>query len=125
VIHVRNNGGPEDPDFPGTPGWELATEVLAGEQVVDKHETDSFAGTQLAELMPAGAEIVLVGMQSEYCIRDTALAARQRGYSVSVVRGAHATYDDERTAAETKQAVEQELEGAGVLVLDATDVRFF
>ena len=23
VIHVRNNGDDDDPDAPGTPGWEL------------------------------------------------------------------------------------------------------
>jgi nicotinamidase-related amidase len=63
-------------------------------------------------------------MQSEHCIRDTALAARQFGHSVSLVRGAHATYDDECSAAEITRNVEQELERAGVAVVDVADVRF-
>ncbi len=124
VIHVRNNGGPDDPDAPGAPGWELATEVLGGEQIVDKHEANSFAGTVLADLIPTPAEVVVVGMQSEYCVRDTALAATRCGHSVSLVRGAHATYDDERSAAEITRNVEQELERAGVAVVDVADVRF-
>jgi nicotinamidase-related amidase len=124
VVHVRNNGGPDDPDAPGTTGWELATEVLEGEHIVDKHESNSFAGTRLAELVPAGADVVLAGMQSEYCIRETGLGARQLGYSVSLVRGAHATYDDELPAYETSRTVERELEAAGVSVVDPASVTF-
>ncbi len=124
VIHVRNNGGPEDPDAPGATGWELATDVLPGEHVVDKHEANAFSGTQLAELLPPAGEIVLVGMQSEYCVRDTALAARRLGWSASLVRGGHATYDDELSASATSRTVEQELQAAGVSVIDAAGVTF-
>jgi hypothetical protein len=74
VVHVRNDGGPGAPDARGTTGWELIQEVREGEHVVDKDEPDSFAGTPLADLIPTPADLVLVGMQSEYCIRATSLA---------------------------------------------------
>ena len=36
VVHVRNNGGEDDPDAPGTTGWELIHDVAGHETVVDK-----------------------------------------------------------------------------------------
>jgi nicotinamidase-related amidase len=124
VIHIRNNGGPDDPDAPGTPGWELVHDVAAGEHVIDKDECDAFAGTRLAELVPASATLVVAGMQSEFCIRETALSALRRGYQVIVVRGAHATYDGEIPARDTSAAVEAELAEAGASVLGPAGLPF-
>lgn len=117
VIHIRNNGGPDEPDAPGTPGWELVHEVAPGEQVIDKAECDAFAGTRLSELVPASATVVVAGMQSAFCVRETALSALRRGYPVILVRGAHATYDGEIPARDTSDAVEAELGEAGVSVI--------
>jgi nicotinamidase-related amidase len=124
VIHIRNNGGPGDPDEPGTPGWEAVHRVAPGEHVVDKRECDPFAGTGLSDLMPAAAAVVVAGMQSEYCVRQTSLAALRRGYPVVLARGAHATYDGTVPARATSQAVEAELGAAGVSVVDPAAVRF-
>ncbi|MGC9667171.1 isochorismatase family protein [Planosporangium sp. 12N6] len=124
VVHVRNNGAEGDPDAPGTRGWELVHEVRAGEWVVDKNEPDSFAGTPLADLVPASSRLVVAGMQSEYCVRETALGALRRGHRVTLARGAHATYDDGQPAAVVAGQVEEELAGAGAAVVDADDVTF-
>jgi nicotinamidase-related amidase len=82
VIHIRNNGGDSDPDAPGTPGWELVHEVVPGEHTVDKNECDAFAGTGLSGLVPEAATVVVAGMQSEFCIRETSLSALRRGHAV-------------------------------------------
>ena len=125
VVHVRNNGGKDDPDAPGTTGWELIHDVAGPETVVDKHTPNSFAGTELGSLLADVREVVIVGMQSEYCVRETSLAALQRGLAVSLVRGAHATYGHgKRTAAEIAAATEDELAQAGARILDAGDVTF-
>lgn len=124
VIHIRNNGGPGDPDQPGTPGWELVHPVRPGEHVVDKRECDSFAGTGLSGLVPEAATVVVAGMQSDYCVRETSLAALRHGYPVVLVRGAHATYDGEAPAQATSQAVEAELGAAGASVVDPAAVSF-
>jgi nicotinamidase-related amidase len=124
VIHIRNNGGPDDPDAPGTPGWELVHDVAAGEHVIDKDECDASAGTRLAELVPASATLVVAGMQSEFCIRETALSALRRGYPVIVVRGAHATYDGDIPARDTSAALEAELAAAGASVLPPAGLPF-
>jgi nicotinamidase-related amidase len=125
VVHVRNNGGHDDPDAPGTTGWELVHEAAGREAVIDKLTPDAFAGTELASLLADAREVVIVGMQSEYCVRETALAALERGLTVVVAQGAHATYGRrERTAAEIAAAVEAELGQAGAQVLDADDITF-
>jgi nicotinamidase-related amidase len=124
VVHIRNNGGAGDPDESGTPGWELTHEVRDGEPVVDKHQADAFAGTPLAELLPASADLVVVGMQSEYCIRATSLSALDRGHRVSVVCGAHATYPDQEPAEKISQQVEEELGAAGAAIVDRAQVTF-
>jgi nicotinamidase-related amidase len=124
VVHIRNNGGADDPDAPGPPGWELVHEVAPGEHVVDKDECDAFAGTGLAALVPEAATVIVAGMQSEFCIRETSLAALRRGHQVVLVCGAHATYDGETPARAASQAIEAKLGTAGVSVIDLADLRF-
>gem|GEM_PF-323619 len=125
VVHIRNCGsGADDPDLPGTPGWELVHEVRPGEAVVDKRSPDAFDGTGLGELLPAPVELAVVGMQSEYCVRETALAALKRGHAVTLVTGAHATYDDARPAVELAREVEAELAAHGVAVRPPSALAF-
>jgi nicotinamidase-related amidase len=119
VVHIRNTGGPGDPDEPGTPGWELIHRPRDGEPVLDKTTADAFASTDLADRIPPGTGVVLIGMQSEFCVRDTALGALGHGYRVTLVRGAHATYD-----AGVAEQVEAELAGAGVDVVEPADLAF-
>ncbi|GLU45809.1 isochorismatase family protein [Nocardiopsis ansamitocini] len=124
VVHVRNNGGPDDPDETGTFGWELVCRPRTGELVVDKTEPDAFSGTPLAGLLPVGASVVIAGMQSEFCVRATARAAMRRGHPVTLVRGAHATYDDAAPAHGISQDVEKELVHEGAALADLDEVRF-
>lgn len=93
IIHVRNDGGSGEPDELGTPGWHLIHKPLPGEQVVDKSKNNAFAGTMLAKLIPEDAEIVVVGLQSDFCVRATCTAAIARGNTVLVIRGSHTTFD--------------------------------
>lgn len=124
VVHVRNNGTDGDPDEPGTDGWQLIHPVLAGELVVDKTTSDSFAGTELGDVVPDGAPIVVIGMQSEYCVRATSLAALARRHPVTVVSGAHATYDDDKPAIDISNDIEDELRAAGATIRSVDDTLF-
>jgi nicotinamidase-related amidase len=125
VVHVRNNGGKDDPDAHGTTGWELVHDAAVNETVIDKRTPDSFAGTELGSLLTDTSDIVVVGMQSEYCVRETSLAAMEQGFAVLLPRGAHATYaSGKRSAAEIAAAVEDELVRAGAQILDADDITF-
>ena len=124
VIHVRNNGSDGDPDEPGTDGWQLIHPVRAGEPVVDKTTPDSFVGTDLADVVPDRAPIVVVGMQSDYCVRATTLAALERNHPVTVVSGAHATYDDDKPAADISNDIEDQLRSAGATIGSVDDKLF-
>jgi len=93
IIHTRNTGDAGEPDEPGEPGWPLVFDPLPGEIVIDKLKNNAFAGTSLGEMINPDAEIVVAGMQSDFCIRDTCSAALRRGNFVLLIRDAHATHD--------------------------------
>jgi len=130
IIHIRNNGEFGETDEPNTKGWELITKPLPHEPVIDKYKNNAFAGTRLGELVPPDAEIIVVGMQSDFCVHETCSAALGRGNVVLLIRSAHATYDRPAiwnggrvtSARDIENEIEAELEEAGVVVLDMKDL---
>ncbi|KIJ62977.1 hypothetical protein HYDPIDRAFT_114122 [Hydnomerulius pinastri MD-312] len=130
IIHVRNSGEAGDPDEPNSPGWQLSLPPLLHEPVLDKKKNNAFAGTMLGELIPTNAEVIVIGMQSDYCVRATCSAALDRGNVVILIKGAHATFDRNEiwnggsvTRAHLIEAeIEAELEEAGVNLLDMKDL---
>ncbi|KAF7375675.1 Streptothricin hydrolase [Mycena sanguinolenta] len=69
IVHVRNTGDFGDVDEPNTPGWQLVHTPLPHEPVIDKRKNNAFAGTKLGELVSPDAEIVIVGLQSDFSVR--------------------------------------------------------
>ncbi|WP_431897490.1 isochorismatase family protein [Nonomuraea sp. bgisy101] len=124
VAWVRNAGGPDDADAPGTPGWELVHRPLDGEPVIDKVLPDAFANTDLGDLLFPASHLVVAGMQSEWCVRETALTALALGHEVTLVSGAHATHDDGRPAHEISREVEQELVSSGARTARVDEITF-
>lgn len=130
IIHIRNNGETSEPDEPNSPGWQLVFSPLLHEYVIDKKKNNAFAGTRLGELIPTNAEVIVVGMQSDYCVRATCSAALGRGNVVILIKGAHATLDCKEiwnggstTPAHVIEAeIEAELEEAGVNTFDMKDL---
>jgi len=130
IVHVRNDGGSGEPDELGTPGWQLIHKPLPGEYVVDKSKNNAFAGTKLAKLIPEDGEVVVVGLQSDFCVRATCSAALSRGNTVLLIRGSHTTFDRLEVlhgggvtpAHKIEREIEAELEEAGVVVLDMKDL---
>lgn len=130
IVHVRNSGDVGEADEPGTDGWQLVHEPLPHEPVVDKLKNNAFANTRLGTYICPEAEIVMVGMQSDFCIRATCNAAIQRGNEVLLIRGAHATYDRLEVwnggtitpASKVEKEVEGQLEEAGAILLDMNDL---
>jgi len=61
--------------------------------------------------------VVIAGLQSEYCIRETALGALARGLEVTLISNGHSTYDSGgRRAPEIRTAVNHEFDGRVALV---------
>ncbi len=93
VVYVRHN---DDELQAGTKGWEIAGEIAtrSGEPIIDKRYRDAFRETDLADVLTrlAADHVVVCGMQTEFCIDATIREAERRGYRVTLVEDAHATY---------------------------------
>ena len=79
----------------GEAAWQFADGLLpvAGEPVVQKQFGDSFADTDLAEILTrlGARHVVVAGAQTDACIRSTVHGAVVRGYDVTLVSDCHTT----------------------------------
>ncbi len=128
IVFVRNCGRAGDPDERGTPGWELhpLLRPADGDLVLDKTTGDTFASTRLRDELKARGigHLVIAGLQSEYCVRETTLGALASGFEVTLVADGHSTYDGGgRSAGQKSAAVNAEFEGR-VKLACAADVCF-
>lgn len=128
IILVRNSGQPGDPDERGIPGWELhpALSPFESDMVLDKTTTDAFASTSLEEdLRVRGiSHLIIAGLQSEFCIRETTLGALARHFAVTLVSDGHSTYDGKScTAFEQSAAINAEFAGR-VTLATANSIHF-
>lgn len=83
----------------GTDGWRLAPPLRAesGDPVVAKSYRDGFADTDLGSVLTGlGVDrLVIVGAQSDFCVRTTMQRAAAEGYDVTLVSDCHTTEDVE------------------------------
>jgi nicotinamidase-related amidase len=84
----------------GSVGWRIVPELSPddAEQLVEKSFGDSFEDTTLESVLAglAVGRLVVVGAQTDACIRSTLHGAFVRGYDTTLVGDAHTTGD--RTA---------------------------
>ena len=124
VVYVRHN----DEGLPmGTPAWEIAEDVgpQSDEPIVEKSHGDAFEETNLSEILASRqvGDLIVCGMQSDFCIDATARGAARRNYRVKVVEDAHATYArDGLSEAEICAQINQQLREAGVDIVPAAKV---
>lgn len=99
VIFVMNDGGEGAIDEAGTPGFEIhpAVEPLGGEILIVKTTPDSFLDTGLQRALEEldVTDLIIAGLQTEYCIDTTCRSAWQLAYEVTLVSDAHSTWDGE------------------------------
>ena len=81
----------------GTADWEYVSELTManGEVVVHKSYNDAFEETTLENELASRkvGKLVVVGAQTEWCIRSTLHGAIARGYDALLVADAHTTND--------------------------------
>lgn len=86
---------PADPLHRGTPGWQLADGLHTepGDLRVHKTTPDAFERTDLApRLRERGIdELVVCGLQTEFCVDTTTRRALALGYPVTLVADGHST----------------------------------
>ena len=82
----------------GSDNWRIVAELTPGdaEPLVEKHYGDSFEDTTLETVLSGlgVGRLVVVGAQSDWCVRSTLHGAFVRGYDVTLVSDAHTTEDE-------------------------------
>lgn len=88
---------------------------------------DTFeSNPELAEQLKAQdiSEVIVFGIQSELCVASTSRGALKAGFKVTLLQGAHATYDQApKSAADIEEEVEQALRQEGVDVIPWDDAQ--
>src|SRR5262245_50295553 len=81
----------------GSDGWRIVPELSpdAGEPLIEKNYGDSFEDTALESVLAdlGVGRLVVVGAQTDACIRSTLHGAFARGYDATLVSDAHTTED--------------------------------
>ncbi len=82
---------------PSSPNWNIALELTPdpSEPLIHKRYGDAFEDTPLESILSRlrVGRLILVGAQSDACIRCTLHGAFTRGYDVTLVTDAHTTED--------------------------------
>jgi len=81
----------------GSEAWRIVPELAPGdaEPLVEKHYGDSFEDTTLETVLSelGVGRLVVVGAQTDECVRSTIHGAFVRGYDTTLVGDAHTTED--------------------------------
>ncbi|MDF2942694.1 MAG: nicotinamidase-like amidase [Herbinix sp.] len=98
VVYVRHDGGVGGDLEINTKGWQIYHEIApeSGEMIFDKKYCSSFLKTGLKEYIDNKEikTIILVGMQTEYCIDTTCKTAFEHGYKVIIPKETNTTFDN-------------------------------
>jgi nicotinamidase-related amidase len=98
VIYVRHDDGVGTEFEVGSDTWQIheTVEPQSGEKIVDKQFNSAFHKTDLQMyLSEAGVDtIMLVGMQTEYCIDATLRSAFDLNYKVLIPEQTNTSFDN-------------------------------
>lgn len=99
VIYVRHDDGEGTELEKGTYGWQIYGAIApnASEVIFDKQFNSAFHKTGLREYLESKGidTIILVGLQTEYCIDATCKSAFDCGYKVIIPEETNSTFDNE------------------------------
>jgi len=98
VIYVQHDGVKEDNLEPFSDGWDVHKSIYpkAGEKIIRKTYNSAFKDTELEEYLKSKniETLILVGMQTEYCIDTTCRVAFDKGYKLIMPEETNTTYDN-------------------------------
>jgi len=103
IVFIQHCDGAGDVFEEGSPHWELH-EALAprpGDEILKKYASSAFEGTNLGARLERidVNELVLCGLQSEFCISNTATSALAKGFSVLIAQDGHCTWPSKTESA--------------------------
>ncbi|MCM3783366.1 cysteine hydrolase [Neobacillus mesonae] len=98
VVYIQHTSQVDDEYSEGLPTWHIHPSVapLPSETIVRKATWDAFYQTELEDkLNELGiTKLVIVGMQTEFCLDTTSRSAYSHGYHENIlISDAHSTFD--------------------------------
>jgi len=104
VVYVRHDDGVGSTLERNTDGWQIVNKVRPcdDEKIFEKQYNSAFYKTNLKAYLDSKhiENIVLVGLQTEYCIDATCKSAFENGYNVIIPEGTNTTFDNEYLSGE-------------------------
>lgn len=104
VIFVRHDDGAGTSMTKGLDGFEIYEGFApkGDEKIFDKRVNSPFKNTGLAEYLSSKneTEIIVAGLQTDYCIDAAVKCGFERGYKIIVPRYANTTFDNGYMSAE-------------------------
>ena len=98
VIFFRHDAGPGSGFSAGDPDFEIDGRALPakGEKVFDKTINSCFGNEEFTAYMNSleDKRIMIVGLQTNWCIDATVKSAFERGFEVIVPEGTNSTFDN-------------------------------
>ena len=105
VIYVQHDAGEGSGFSVGDEAFEIADEVapIAGEKIFVKRAISSFTNREFAAYLEKeeGDTLLIVGLQTNFCIDATVKSAFERGYDVFIPEGTNSTFDNDYMTGET------------------------
>jgi nicotinamidase-related amidase len=118
IVFIQHCDGPDEVFEEGSAHWALhdRLEPQPGDTMLKKYASSAFEGTNLGAALENlnVEELVLCGLQSEFCVYNTAKAALDRGYNVVIAQDGHSTWPSGgKTASDISKEVNTALEVSG------------
>lgn len=105
VIYIQHDDGPGTGFSVGDDAFEIASQVapMDGEKIYIKNINSCFGNKDFANYLEEVNEdtLMIVGLQTNFCIDATIKSAFERGYRVIVPEGANSTFDNNYMDKET------------------------
>lgn len=104
VIYVRHDDGYGTELEQGSNGWQIYNDIApnSDELVIEKQYNSAFFKTELREYLISKEIdiIILVGLQTEYCMDATCKSAFDYGYKIIIPEETNTTFDNEYLSAD-------------------------
>ncbi len=105
VIYVQHDDGPGTGFSIGDEEFEIADQVAPqeGDKVFIKTINSCFGNTDLVDYLSKSGEkdLMIVGLQTNFCIDASVKSAFERGYKVIIPAGTNSTFDNDYMDGET------------------------
>ena len=105
IIYVQHDAGPGSGMSVGDAAFEIAAQVhpVPGEKVFIKTINSCFGNKDFREYLEHQEDkrLMIVGLQTNYCIDCTVKSAFERGFDVIIPEGTNSTFDNDYMTGET------------------------